>query len=471
MENKNAMHRKLFLAALAVTGMTLAASCGNNGSGLASSGGILEVAESYEVKGVAFDMVLIEGGTFTMGALPDHRPVQGGLPYHQVVLDEYAIALSPVSQALWEAVMGGNPSSNKSPELPVDRVSYEDCHKFVKKLSKLTGLPFVIPTEAQWEYANNEKKLNVFNNSREWCSDFASEEAPASPSLNPSGPEKGEMKIIRSGIRREAFSRHSKAGALTFRVAVWTGRPCPDKVKAAVIDKTSTRSGIAKDRVYGVNGVDFKMIGVKGGKFKMGGTEEQGQYAEEDEKPVLELELGDFSIGQTEVTAALWKAVTGALPVGNDEKALKRPVVNVSWYDCQEFLLKLNSLTGENFRLPDEAEWEYAARGGVRSKGYRYSGAHEIGSVAVYGENSNQKVKDVKSKRPNELGLYDMSGNAWEWCHSVYVPYGTEPVSDSGKQVMRGGSAAGRWDSCRLSNRSGIPPINIKNTFGFRLAL
>lgn len=465
------MYRKLSLAVFTALGLFSVAACGNSESAKEGPKGIIEVAESYEVKGVPFDMVLVEGGTFTMGALPDHRPVKGSLAYHQVVLDEYAISKSPVSQALWEAVMGGNPSSKKSPELPVDRVSYNDCEKFVKKLSKLTGLPFAMPTEAQWEYAHLQNKIVAFNNCREWCSDFDSEETPASPSLNPSGPEKGGKKIIRTGGSREAFEPHSKAGALIFRLALWTGRPCPEKVIAAVVDKTSTRSGLAKDKNYTVNGVDFKMIGVKGGKFKMGGTEEQGQYAQEDEKPVLDVEVGDFSIGQTEVTAELWKAVVGALPIGNDEKSLKKPVVNVSWYDCQEFILKLNSLTGENFRLPDEAEWEYAARGGAKSRNYRYAGAHEIASVAVYGDNSNQKVQPVKSKRPNELGLYDMSGNAWEWCMDAYSFYGSSPKSGEERQIMRGGSAAGRWDTCRISNRSGIPAINIKGTFGFRLAL
>lgn len=465
------MYRKLFFVLFAVLGLCFAAACVNTKSGKSGSNEIIEIAESYEVKGVTFDMVLVEGGTFTMGALPDHRPVQGSLPYHQVLLDEYAISKSPVSQALWEAVMGGNPSSNKAPDLPVDRVSYKDCEKFVKKLSKLTGLPFTLPTEAQWEYANFQNKTTTFANCREWCSDFDSQEAPASPSLNPSGPEKGSKKIIRTGIRREAFEPHSKSGALIFRVALRTGKPCPAKVIAAVMDKTSVRTGLAKDKTYIVNGVDFRMIGVKGGKFKIGGTEEQGQYAQEDEKPVMEVEVGDFSIGQTEVTAELWKAVIGSLPIGNDEKALKKPVVNVSWYDCQEFILKLNALTGENFRLPDEAEWEYAARGGAKSRNYRYAGAHEIAAVAVYGENSDQKVKQVKSKRPNELGLYDMSGNAWEWCQDTYSLYGSSPKSGEVRQIMRGGSAAGRWDSCRLSNRSGIPAINIKSTFGFRLAL
>ena len=203
----------------------------------------------------------------------------------------------------------------------------------------------------------------------------------------------------------------------------------------------------------------------------MGGTKEQGKYAEKDEMPVIEVEVEDFSICRTEVTAGLWKAVMGILPFGNSDKYLDKPVVNVSWYDCQEFLLKLNVLTGKAFRLPDEAEWEFAARGGNKSGRYIYSGSDNLAIVAVYGDNSDGKVKPVMSKRPNELGIYDMSGNAWEWCRNSYAEYGKTSPLDNDKKVMRGGSAAGRWNSCRVSNRSGIPAVSVKGTFGFRIAL
>lgn len=454
-----------FFSSLAIASLV---SCGG---GTKNNGEAIEVQSNYDVNGVSLELSLVDGGTFTMGNKPDNRPIQGSIAPAQVILDGFAISKYPVSQKLWKAVMGNNPSSVKSDDLPVDRVSYIDCGKFVKKLSKITGVTFVVPTESQWEFAYGEGAI-VFNEKcTEWSSDNMSEEAFKSPSVNPQSIEKGGMKVVRTGVRRDAVEPHSKAGALTFRVAVNTGKPCSEAVTAAILDKISTREAIAENRTFDVKGVSFNMIGVKGGKFKMGGTDEQGKYAEEDEKPVREIEVGDFSIGQTEVTAGLWKAVMGCLPFGNSEDALNKPVVNVSWYDCQEFILKLNALTDRKFRLPDEAEWEYAARGGSKSRHCRFAGDNDIAAVAVYGKNSDQKVKPVRSKRPNELGIYDMSGNAWEWCRDVYAAYGKSPAEGNVLRVMRGGSAAGRWDSCRLSNRSGIPAVNIKGTFGFRIAL
>lgn len=461
----------LFITSAAAAAVTFAVSaCGNNAPST-GEGEVVEVAGIYDVKGEKLELAIMDGGTFTMGNKPDHRPIQGSAGPCQVLLDGYAISKTPVSQKLWKAVMGNNPSSNKSDMLPVDRVSYIDCQKFVKKLSKLTGVSFTLPTEAQWEFAYGEGAIEYVENSTEWCQDNFSDEVVTSPALNPKGPEKGRDRLIRTGLRRDALEPHSKAGALTFRVAANTGKSCPDNIVSAISGMEMPKSGVAETKTYVVNGETFNMVGVKGGKFQMGGTKEQGKYAEKDEMPVIEVEVEDFSICRTEVTAGLWKAVMGILPFGNSDKYLNKPVVNVSWYDCQEFLLKLNVLTGKAFRLPDEAEWEFAARGGNKSGRYIYSGSDNLAVVAVYGENSDGKVKPVMSKRPNELGIYDMSGNAWEWCRNSYAEYGKTSPSDNDKKVMRGGSAAGRWNSCRVSNRSGIPAVSMKGTFGFRIAL
>jgi hypothetical protein len=458
------------LAAVVAMSLPVFVSCG--GSGKASGGEKTDVKETYEVNGVKLDLAIVEGGTFTMGACLDNRTLPGAISRHQVILDGYAISKLPISQALWTAVMGNNPASVQSPNLPVDRVTFSDCRKFIKKLSKITGVPFGLPTEAQWEYACDEGKIETIKNCKEWCSDFYTDEAEPSVQRNPEGPEKGSKNIIREPDGREPFDPHSKSGALTFRVAVWTGVKCAENIVDAIMNKPVEYKSVAKNETIRVGNVSFDMVAVKGGKFKMGATSEQGQYADEDELPVRDVEVGDFSIGRTEVTAALWKEVMGILPAGNNDKYLQRPVINVSWYDCQEFIIKLNALTGKTFRLPSEAEWEFAARGGVKSHNYRYAGSHEIGAVAVYGANSSdQRVKDVKTKMCNELGLYDMSGNAWEWCQDTYALYGKNPSENEDRMVMRGGSAAGRWNSCRLTNRSGIPAINIKATFGLRLAL
>ena len=188
-----------------------------------------------------------------------------------------------------------------------------------------------------------------------------------------------------------------------------------------------------------VNGVSFTMIAVEGGTFIMGATSEQGSDAYDNEKPVHNVKLNSYYIGETEVTQKLWKAVMGKNP--SKYKGDKRPVEQISWNDCQEFIKKLNQLTGKNFRLPTEAEWEYAARGGNKSKGY-----NTIGNVAWYTSNSSSQTHDVKTKQANELGIYDMRGNVWEWCQDWYGSYNgslqinpTGPTSGS-TRVCRGGS-------------------------------
>ena len=229
------------------------------------------------------------------------------------------------------------------------------------------------------------------------------------------------------------------------------------------------------NQTFTVNGVSFTMIAVEGGTFQMGATSEQGSDAESDEKPVHSVTLSDYYIGETEVTQELWTAVMGNNP--SNFKGNKKPVEKVSWDDCQEFVKKLNQLTGKNFRLPTEAEWEYAARGGNKSKGYKYSGSNTIDDVAWYTSNSGSKTHDVKTKQANELGIYDMSGNVYEWCQDWYGSYSsssqTNPTgSTSGStRVVRGGSWYCSARSCRVSYRdNGNPGISYR-ILGLRLSL
>ncbi len=229
------------------------------------------------------------------------------------------------------------------------------------------------------------------------------------------------------------------------------------------------------NKTFTVKGVSFEMMFVEGGTFQMGGTSEQGRHAEGDEKPVHNVTLSNYFIGQTEVTLALWQAVMGSNPSWN--KGDNLPVEKVSWNDCQMFITKLNQLTGQKFRLPTEAEWEYAARGGKLSKGYKYSGSNSIADVAWYTNNSSYNTHPVATKRPNELGLYDMSGNVWEWCQDWYGSYSsstqsnpTGPSSGSDR-VLRGGSWAFYAGSCRVSSRLDYEPSRTSDNLGFRLAL
>ena len=235
-------------------------------------------------------------------------------------------------------------------------------------------------------------------------------------------------------------------------------------------------------KTYSVGGVSFKMIKVEGGTFQMGATSDQGEYVEDDEKPVHNVTLSDYSIGETEVTQALWQAVMGSLPEGissedYDIKGPQRPVCCVSWVDCQEFIRKLNAKTGQKFRLPTEAEWEYAARGGKKSQGFKYSGSNDINAVAWYTETTDDKgSKDVKTKAANELGIYDMTGNVWEWCQDWQASYSdadqTNPKgpAEGSWRMTRGGSWYYASSNCRNSYRGNNEPTMSNNELGLRLA-
>lgn len=231
------------------------------------------------------------------------------------------------------------------------------------------------------------------------------------------------------------------------------------------------------EQTFRVNGVEFQMIKVEGGTFSMGATSEQEDDAFGREKPVHSVTLSDYYIGETEVTQELWAAVMGSNPsefTGNDQ----RPVERVSWDDCQEFIEKLNSLTGKQFRLPTEAEWEYAARGGKYSRGYNYSGSNKANEVAWYYGNSGSKTHPVKTKKANELGLYDMSGNVFEWCNDWYDDnyYRNSPQtnptgpSEGEYRVLHGGSWSNNDRIVRVSYRGYITPGYRDYHGGLRLA-
>ncbi len=219
--------------------------------------------------------------------------------------------------------------------------------------------------------------------------------------------------------------------------------------------------------------LEENMVRVEGGTFTMGATSEQGSpYI--DEKPTHQVTLSTYYIGKYEVTQAEWQAVMGTNP--SDFKGDNLPVECVSWDDCQEFIRKLNELTGKQFRLPTEAEWEYAARGGNLTQGYKYAGGDEVDSVAWTAENSG-RTHPVGLKRPNELGLYDMSGNVWEWCQDWYGDYSnasqTNPQGPGSgyNRVLRGGGWLNVAQCCRLSCRRNFGPGMRGIDCGLRLAL
>ena len=230
-------------------------------------------------------------------------------------------------------------------------------------------------------------------------------------------------------------------------------------------DKDNDKDDTPKfeNKTVTVGDVSFTMVAVQGGTFQMGAAADD-EDADDDEKPQHAVTLADYYIGATEVTQALWKAVMDNNPsyfIGDD-----LPVENVSWNDCQEFIAKLNEATGMTFRLPTEAEWEYAARGGNKSGGFTYAGSNTLAEVAWYKENSENQTHAVAGKKPNELGLYDMSGNVYEWCSDWYNAdyYADSPSSSpqgpetGSRRVLRGGGWNAGPRGCRASFRNSNTP-------------
>ena len=237
------------------------------------------------------------------------------------------------------------------------------------------------------------------------------------------------------------------------------------------------------NRTFSVNGIEFVMVHVEGGTFTMGATPEQGSDASSREKPAHQVTLTSYFTGQTEVTQELWVAVMGCNP--SYFNGIQLPVEQVSWEDCQVFIAMLNEMTDQNFRLPTEAEWEFAARGGNESQGYKYAGGNNLASVAWYSYNDSWELRGtgyygthpVSTRNPNELILYDMSGNVHEWCKDWYGDYTngdqTDPVGPLSGQtrVYRGGNWYFDDWFCRVSFRNGLSPTNSNFGIGLRLAL
>jgi formylglycine-generating enzyme required for sulfatase activity len=201
------------------------------------------------------------------------------------------------------------------------------------------------------------------------------------------------------------------------------------------------------------------MIPVKGGKFKLGG----------------EVELDDFYVGKYPVTQELWEAVMGNNPAYFKNNP-KNPVERVSWEDTQDFIKKLNQKTGKNYRLLTEAEWEYAARGGSKSKGFEYAGSNNIGEVAWYFGNSKNQTQKVGQKKANELGIHDMNGNVWEWCQDWYGDYmkfsQINPLGpkNGATRVLRGGGWGNNAIRCQILLRNKRKPSYHDDIIGLRLA-
>lgn len=276
------------------------------------------------------------------------------------------------------------------------------------------------------------------------------------------------------GAQNKIVKKPKKQKPATTQVAPKKHKSQSKPTKGGTVKRVATKASYSNGTLT-VNGIKYNMVWVDGGTFRMGATSEQGSDAYSDEKPVHSVTLSTFYIGKTEVTQALWKAVMGGNP--SKYKGDNLPVESVSWNDCQEFIRKLNALTGQNFRFPTEAEWEFACRGGNNSRGYKYSGSNYIDNVAWYRDNSGDKTHPVATKSPNELGIYDMSGNVWEWCSDWYGGYSsgrqTNPKGPyvGSDRVYRGGGWLILARNCRSSFRNDCYPTCRDLDLGLRLAL
>lgn len=254
-------------------------------------------------------------------------------------------------------------------------------------------------------------------------------------------------------------------GEIYFEVRIKTKYYFTESAKHLDNDKTPVLQNIIID-------FDYEMVIVKGGTFQMGSP----NNGSADERPVHSITLSDFYIGATEVTQKFWNEIMGNDPSAN-RNCDSCPVEQVSWEDVQEFIKKLNRKTGKIYRLPTEAEWEYAARGGSNDNGNQFSGSNIIGNVGWYDGNSESRTHAVRQKQPNELGIYDMTGNVWEWCSDWYGIYlsgaQTNPIGsfDGVRRVLRGGSWSYPWNYCRNTYRDSYFIEKSHGAIGFRLVI
>ena len=480
-----------------------------------------EYTETIADLNFSMEFVYVEGGTFMMGCEGEGCSDQSK-PIHEVTLDGYYIGKFEVTQAQWNAIMG-NTSNFNGDNLPIGNITWIEAKLFCDKLSQKTGRKYALPTEAQWEFAArggikskgyeysgsntpsdvawyagdahtvgskvpNELGLyDMSGNVLEWCADWYGPYNSVAVT-NPVGPNFGDRRVARGGSHfyasracsvsyRSRFDPNSHISHIGLRIVCLDTNYDP---AAVMID---TLSGTVYTETISNINFSMEMVGVQGGTFAMGCTFEQSD-CDNEESPLHQVSLSSYHISKYEITQAQWKAVMGTTIEQQAAKARDSrmagvgdnyPVYYVSWTEAKEFCDKLSEKTGKKYALPTEAQWEFAARGGNKSKGYKHSGSNTLDDVAWYYDNSNGTTHTIGAKTPNELGIYDMSGNVLEWCADWYGAYSSDavtnptgPYSGNGR-VFRGGNWRYPDDVCRVSYRNGSGPGSRGYILGFRV--
>ncbi len=450
----------------------------------------------------SYPLVTIDGGIFVMGS-EDSNANDDEAPVHQVALSKYYIGKTEVTWELWDAIMGTHLSYGNTEGLPITNVSYNDCQTFISRLNEVTGQQFRLPTEAEWEYAarggkktknytysgNNTlnkvgwykksevqpvgglspNELGIYDmsgNVAEWCRDTYdtySWRAQTNPQCTT-----GKNHVLRGGSYesknsndcRVSARNNAKADAKSKSIGLRLVLPTKDAAPA-LTDKVSWNAN-TRTLTYGLKTYQFSTVGAN--IFTMGSVD---TGVDPDESPLHQVALSSYHIGQTEVPQGLWDVVMGTT---SDESKVYLPVVNKSYTACYNFIKRLNEQTGQQFRLPTEAEWEFAAMGGNPRETDKVSGKGWWKGTAT-------QIMPVGTSTPNDLNLYDMSGNVWDLCHDFYGNYTwqsqTNPMGpESGLgNVIRGGYYAAEKDYCRITNRAYLESNTTDATVGFRLVL
>ncbi len=385
--------------------------------------------------------------------------------------------------------------------------SYQEINQLIDSVEKVLGIPRKVQSKTERddpkkeEASKGEKKRRMVVDGKVDLQQYAEEKIKTKPVTIEKTETKSNVQIPLKGkseeeMRRKPEEQQSNAtsGTVKKNKLVWLipsiivplisvivvfslfnqKGPVKNVKETIVVETGPTEEEITTDVASEIIEVNKDMVFVKGGCFEMGDIPGDGNT---NEKPVHQACVKDFYMGKYEVTQGQWKTVMGNNP-SNYKQGDNYPVESVSWEDVQTFIEKLNQETGRNYRLPTEAEWEYAARAGITTRWYCGDNEECLDSVAWYLANSENKTHPVGTKQPNNWGLYDMSGNVWEWCQDWYSSsYYTSPETNPTRpetgpgRVVRGGSWSDYARLCRSSNRRSFGPSDVDFNLGFRLVL